>query len=284
MSRKLLFLYYAIIWLSISSASILVRVSGAPGSVCAFWRLAFSVLLLTPPWIVQGNRSIDPMSVLSGVFLGLHFVFWMESLYLVPVVVSTVLVVTYPFYSLFFDYFLFGERVSRVQVAGLVVGFICVVLYYSPAAPGNLNALGLTYALVAGFLASLYFVIGRFLRSRRNVGLIDYVYPAYLSGLATTFAYNSLFATNLYSYSAYTYATFVLMSVVPMLGGHTLMNYLLKRVKTTTLTSIALGEPIGAGVLAYAFLNEAVSAVEVALSAAVLCSLFAIVYGETRAG
>jgi len=35
-----------IIWLSISSASVLVRLSGASAETCAFWRLLFSLIIL----------------------------------------------------------------------------------------------------------------------------------------------------------------------------------------------------------------------------------------------
>jgi drug/metabolite transporter (DMT)-like permease len=41
-----------------------------------------------------------------------------------------------------------------------------------------------------------------------------------------------------------------------MIGGHTLINYILKDIKASVATSIALAEPIGASLLASLFLNQ----------------------------
>jgi len=199
---------------------------------------------------------------------------------MIPVFISTLLVVTYPFYNLFFDKILFRENISLIQVVGLVIGFIGVSLYYLPSLSYDLDLLGVSYALFAGFLASLYFTIGRYLRSRVGIGLFEYVYPTYLSAMITTLTYNLLYSVDLLNYSVITYMYFILLALIPMFGGHTLMNYLLKHVKTTTITSIALGEPIGAGILAYIFFNQTIGYYKLLVSVMVLTSLFLVVYGE----
>jgi len=204
----------------------------------------------------------------------------MESLYLIPVVVSTVLVVTYPFYNLFFDYYLFHEKVSYIQVVGLIMGFTGIVLYYNPVVSTGLDIVGITYAVIGGFLASLYFTTGRYLRSRARVELSDYVVPTYLSGALTTLVYNLVYGVDLINYHIKTYVFFLLLALIPMLGGHTLINYLLKQVKTTTLTSIALGEPVGAGILAYLILGQTIDWPKIVLSVLILGSIVLIIHGE----
>lgn len=66
-----------------------------------------------------------------------------------------------------------------------------------------------------------------------------------------------------------------------MLGGHTLMNYLLKYVKTSTVTAVALGEPIGAGILAYMIFGETVDLYKLTLASIIMITLFMIIRSET---
>jgi drug/metabolite transporter (DMT)-like permease len=48
-----------------------------------------------------------------------------------------------------------------------------------------------------------------------------------------------------------------------MVGGHTVMNYLLRFYKSSTVTSIALAEPVVASILAAAILRERIGFIEV---------------------
>ncbi len=281
MLGKKILLYYIVIWLSISSASIFVLLSKAPGSICAFYRLLFTTIILTPIWF-RGKKFFNPYSLLAGFFLAMHFILWMESLYMVPVLISTVLVVTYPFYNLLIDYLFFHEKISILQILGLVIGFTSILLYYNPVFSKDLDILGITYAIVAGFLASLYFSIGRYLRRWGGTGLTEYVFPTYLSATLVTLLYNLYHGIVLTGYGLETYIYFILLALIPMLGGHTLMNYLLKHLKTSTITSIALGEPIGASLLAYLVFGQTTDLYKIFLSILILSSIALIIYGEEK--
>lgn len=276
-----MFIYYIVIVLSISSASILVLLSKAPGSVCAFWRLMFSTIFILPVWFSKGGRRLHVLNILAGASLALHFIFWMESLYLIPVVISTVLVVSYPFYSLVVDYFLFRETISLRQLIGLVLGFTSIILYYNPVLSSELNIIGLTYAVIGGVFAAIYFICGRYLRSVAKQSLVEYVFPTYLTGAFITLVYNTINDVEILRYSVETYLYFILLAMIPMFGGHTLMNYLLKHIKTSTVTALALAEPVGAGLLAYILLNQVLDTPKIILIALTLSSIFLTVYGET---
>ncbi|MCD6300874.1 MAG: EamA family transporter [Staphylothermus sp.] len=280
MGKKLLLLYVFIIWLSISSAGILVLVSNAPGSVCAFWRLFISSLILLPIFIRRKQNIVTIYSILSGLFLSLHFVLWMESLYMIPVVISTVLVVSYPFYNLIIDYLVFKEKISVIQVIGLIIGFSALLAFYHPDISGELNRIGLIYAGLAGFFVSIYFAIGRYLRHNKGIDTINYTFPTYLSASLFALLYNLLRGIDIFSYPLRSYIAFIFLAIIPMMGGHTLMNYLLGKVKTSTITSIALAEPFGAGLLAYVIFNQTISVNQAVLASIVMASVFTIVLAE----
>ena len=80
--------------IGISMSAILIRFSTAPSAVTASWRLLWTVILMTP--VVFGGKSsrkellsIDKktamLSIISGIFLAIHFWFWFESLRLTSV-------------------------------------------------------------------------------------------------------------------------------------------------------------------------------------------------------
>ncbi|MEM3142895.1 MAG: EamA family transporter, partial [Zestosphaera sp.] len=65
-----------------------------------------------------------------------------------------------------------------------------------------------------------------------------------------------------------------------MLGGHTVINYLLKRMKSYVVTSIALGEPPGATLLAALILGQQIQAETILGMALALVGILITVYGS----
>ncbi|RLG73682.1 MAG: EamA/RhaT family transporter, partial [Thermoprotei archaeon] len=90
-------------------------------------------------------------------------------------------------------------------------------------------------------------------------------------------AYSFLIGENILQHSFNTYIYFILLALIPMIGGHTVMNYLLKYLKTSIVTSIALGEPVGASILAYYILGQEVDLLKASAMALVLFSLFLVI-------
>ncbi len=252
---------FLIILFSISSSSILVLVSGATALACAFWRVFLASVIL---WALRAIRSgfrsfiIDRhllgASIVSGSLLAMHFLLWMESLFVIPVAVSTTVVVTYPLFSVVIDYGVFREEITPLQIIGLVVGFIGVLLFMHPQILVGDNTVGILLAFSGALGATGYFSIGRFVRKKLDV--LSYTITAYTSTSLILLLYAGITNANIVSYPSTTYVSFVLLAVVPMICGHTLINYLLRYMKTSIATSIALGEPIGASLLAYLILQQ----------------------------
>ncbi len=281
-------LLFLLVLLSISSASILVLLSEAPSYVCAFWRLFLStMMILSYVFIFEKktlvfDKKVLFLSLLSGLALGLHFLLWMESLFHIPVAISTTIVVSYPLFSLFIDKFFYKERITFIQIIGFIGGFAGIIAFLHPNLYSDYNVYGVLLALGGALAATVYFSIGRYIRSKIHTRLIMYVLPTYGFASLTTLIYTIFIGGDLLNYSLKSYICFVLLALIPMIGGHTTMNFLLKYMKTSVVTAIALGEPIGASLLAYLFLGQIVTLKEALLIALVLSSLFLIVYGEIK--
>ena len=249
--------------LSISSASILVLLSEAPAEACAFWRLLLATLILCIIGISGGLSKLRlklslrmlPLVIIAGTSLGLHFTLWMDSLFRVPVIVSTAVVVTYPVYSLIMEYVTGTSRVLLTDIAGIFIALLGIAVYFHEAFFIKiLNTLGVIEAFIASLLASIYFYIGRIIRLRAS--LLSYILPTYGIGALTVLAYSLLKNVTLIGYSLNSWIYFIMLAVIPMMGGHTVMNYLLRYYSSYTVSSAAFLEPIGASLLALAFLSQ----------------------------
>ena len=127
--------------LGISLSSIFVKYSQAPSAVTAAWRLLWTVLFLTPVVLGRGpvrrelgqtSRKLVLLSILSGLFLAIHFVLWFESLQHTSVASSTTIVCTEVIWvCLGFCLFLKG-KLSWKAVAAITVTLLGSVLIAFP--------------------------------------------------------------------------------------------------------------------------------------------------------
>ncbi len=277
---------FAVILISISSSSLLVVASGATAVACAFWRVFLASAMLGGTMVLRQGRTglqLDQRqfmwSLVSGGLLAVHFLLWMESLFLIPIAVSTTVVVTYPLFALLIDHFLFQEGIGRRQIVGLAAGFIGVLLFLHPQILLGADLHGLLLAFGGALGATGYFSIGRLVR--RTTDVLQYTVVTYASAAAFLLAYALLHGEDLWTYAPQTYAFFVVLAVLPMIGGHTLINYLLRYVKTSVATAIALGEPVGASLLAYLLLQQPVEGPQGVVMAVVLSSIAFTISQET---
>ncbi|MEM2740206.1 MAG: DMT family transporter [Candidatus Bathyarchaeia archaeon] len=290
-ARFTVYLKLSLLWvtilLSFSSASILVLLSEAGALPCAFWRvtIAASILwaarFLTSPRIPsKPDPRIILYSCLSGFALAVHFLLWMESLFLIPVAVSTTIVVTYPLLSVIPDMIVFREEPTPLQILGLTLGFLGVILFTQPWVLGGYDVRGVILSFAGALAATCYFSLGRLLR--REVSLLDYGSLTYSSASLSLLAYGLAARDNIVYHSIHSYLYFILLALIPMIGGHTLLNYMLRYVKTSIATSVALGEPIGASILAYIALGQEVSLVEASVMCLTLSSVALTLIEEAR--
>ncbi len=244
---------------SISSASVIIKLVSTAAPALAFWRLAITTLLLltTSFWrldlrCVRGVRTTYVL--VSGLMLGLHFITWIESLRYASIAVSVTLVTTHPVFTALLSYLLMGESLRRPQYVGMLT---CVLGISIMSLVGSLTIrsyYGVLLALCGAFTASIYFLAGRYLR--QSCGLAEYVIPTYSVATLTTLALAAGLGVDLINYTPTTWGLIALLAVGPMLGGHTVLNYLLKFMNAATVATVAACEPVGATLLGVVVLNE----------------------------
>src|SRR5512136_2292825 len=98
-----LFILLPIGMVAVSTASIFIKLCDAPALIIATYRMIFASLILMPYAFYKKTgrgwgRSDMRWFGLSGLLLGLHFVFWIASLKYTSVASSVVLVSTHPIF------------------------------------------------------------------------------------------------------------------------------------------------------------------------------------------
>lgn len=281
--RVRLVFFLMVIWLSISSASVLVILSGASPEACAFWRLTLSLPFLYVMGIIRENNyypRIRLRHLIAGLSLSLHFVLWMHSLFSIPVYVSTLLVTLYPLYSLLIELVFLRRRIMVIQIMGFSLCTLLLVVYLD-VSELVLN-IGTLEALIAGILASIYFEIGGYARCREKESTLSYALSTYMVASISTLITSLLTNTQIVYTDYLKYVYFILLAFIPMILGHTLMNYLLGKYPASIVTSISYGEPFGAGLLAYLLLGQVVDYRHVLFGSIIIAITFITVTYSTR--
>src|SRR5699024_4280574 len=229
--------------------------------VIAFYRLFLAVIIMAPLVFFKYQKEIKNMSkrnwalaIVSGFFLAFHFIFWFESLNLTSVASSVTLVAMQPIFAFIGTYFFFGERFS---VAAFISLFITIggsiIISWGDFQVSGWAFLGDLLALLGAVFVTGYFLLGQQLR--RNHTLIAYTLVVYGVCSVTLLINYVILNNNLVAYSGYHWSIFLALAIVPTFLGHTLFNWALKWVSTSTISMATVFEPIGASILAYIILQ-----------------------------
>ncbi|HIQ13045.1 MAG TPA: DMT family transporter [Thermoprotei archaeon] len=267
-SRTLDYIILSIALVNVSAASILVRLSSVHGFIASSWRLIIGSVLTIAILIIyrRGIYNIPSFKEivymgLSGVALALHFGLWMWSLQHLNVGPSVTIVDGYPALLLIIGTIFFGEKYYIREYIGIGLTFSGVALLslesfindVSP--PGGDPLFGVILAILGMISVAIYFAIGKHIRSRE---IDTMVYTGYVYSIAATTSLVMVFSIGepMVGYPLDTYIYLFLLGTIPMLGGHTLLNYLLKRMKLAAVAAPVITEPIISSILAYILFGE----------------------------
>lgn len=275
---------------AISTAAVLVRLSDAPSLVLAFYRLGLATLILAPVALLHGesrralvglNRRDAIRLAGVGLVLALHFAAWFESLSHTTVAASVVLVTLHPVFVGLASQRLFDEGLGQPGWVGVAVALVGgVVITGADARLGLGNAYGDLLALIGAAAAAAYFLAGRGYRQR--MPLLAYVVPVYAASTVGLGAASLAAGREMIAYPLQEYAIFLALALVPMILGHTLLNYALGYVSAPVVATTVLGEPIGSSVLAWLILGEVPPALTALGAAIVLTGIGLVVYDEEQ--
>lgn len=257
-------------------APILVRFAqDTPAIVLVTYRTVFAAALLLPTWLwKRRSRSGPPTDndagddepakgsalylAIAGICLGLHFTFWVASLYYTSVASASVLVTIHPIIFITVEWLWFKRSYAATTWIGVLLALAGSVLLgvsdsqieqpFADPLFGNM----LAFAAAVIFVAYLF--IGQKMRQQRS--WINYVFPVYSYAALTCVLLAFILGYSLTDISATGVWVGLGLAVGPQILGHGSMNYAVKFVSPTLISTLVLSEPLFASVLAFFIFSE----------------------------
>lgn len=255
--------------ISVALSAIFVKLTTAEAGVVAFYRMFFSVLLMLPIFLLKYRWEVSMFkrrdwvySLIAGIFLAFHFIFWFESLNYTSVASSTVLVTLQPIFAFAGTYFFFKEKVSIKAILSAVVAISgSVIISWGDFKVSGSALYGDILALIGCAFITAYLLFGQDVRKR--ISLITYTFIVYSISTLTLFLYVVIKGESLGPHPSADWFWFIMLALIPNLLGHTLFNWAVKWVSTNVISIAILLEPVGASILAYYVFHETLSASQI---------------------
>ncbi|MFT7599042.1 MAG: drug/metabolite transporter (DMT)-like permease [Acidimicrobiales bacterium] len=252
--------------LSIASAAILTRWVDVPVLALTFWRTLGGAVLLAP---AAKQSALQPtprqwwLLFAAGLTLALHFVTWLASVDRTTIAASVSLAATAPIFvalwasfgaSRFFNRSA-ANRPDSATWLGIALAFVgAVVITGGDLALGSGQLVGNLLAVAGAVFIACHLLIGE--RLRETLPTAAYTAPMYGIAAALVLLAALVSDTPLTGFDRRGWLAIVLMIIGPQMGGHTVLNALLPRLGSITVSLALLTEPIGAGLMAWLFFEE----------------------------
>lgn len=264
--------------IGISLSSILVKYSTAPSAVTAAWRLLWTVILMTP--MVFGNKSVHKellsvsrgvlvKSIVSGLFLAIHFVVWFESLKHTSVASSTTIVCTEVIWvALGYCLFLKG-KLSRKAIAAIGVTFGgSALIALADSGSTGLHLYGDFLALIAAVAVAVYTLLGRVVRQDTSTSV--YTYLVYTACAAVLLLICMIQDHSLIGHGTSAIFVGLLLAVFSTILGHSIFSWCLKYFSPSFVSASKLCEPVAAAIMAAVLFGEIPGVVQIGGSVLIL--------------
>lgn len=288
-----------------STGAIFIRYAQqyVPSLVIAAYRLAIATLVLAPFVVLRNRTELKSLtrtelllSLLSGLFLALHFVAWITSLEYTSVASSVVLVSTVPLWVALVSPVTLKEPLTRPVKLGMVLALVGVLMVgfsdvcelgadgiscpsYHELVSGN-AFLGDLLAVIGAVMAAGYLILGR--RLRRGMSLTSYVFVVYGMAAFVLLLLVLISAQPLFGYPPESYLWLILLALIPQLLGHSALNWALGFLSAAFVAISLLGEPISSTILAYFILDETPTTSKIFGAILILAGIYVASRGEVK--
>ena len=246
-----------------SVSGVLGRFADSPSTVLVFYRLAFSVLIAVPLTLLKNKEELSSvrgkpliLSIISGVFFGLHLVTYFESIKFTSISSSTTLVSAEVFFVAFALVFLFKEKVSAKSWIGIVITFLGTCLIAAgDFADGSDVVKGDLLALLACFLMSVYTLIGRAVR-KSGISTTTYTCIVYTAAAVTVSILSVLTGEPLCPVGGRTLLCALGLTVFCTFLCHSIYSWSLKFVQASYVSNAKMLSPVFATIWGLLFFKE----------------------------
>lgn len=264
--KKLLILLGVV---GVSLSAIFVRLASAPSMVLVFYRMLLAAAVLIPFGLLCCREELKGLtkkevllSLLSGVFLGLHFICYFSAVRYTTIAAAVVLVDTEVLFVALASPFLLHKGVPAKGWIGIgLTLFGSVLIAASDLGGGGNGVLGDGLALLGAACMAVYTLIGTLVR--RTCSTTVYTALVYSAGAATVGLLLACTGTPITGYTAVDYGAAAGLALCCTLLGHSVFSWGLKYESPAYVSTVKLLEPVFATVLGLLVFREVPTAMVV---------------------
>jgi drug/metabolite transporter (DMT)-like permease len=273
--------------LIISSSPVMLKLAQAPGPVSIFYRFSIGTIVLTPFFIqyIKVNGRLSPkgtmVAMLAGLCLGFDSAAWSTGVMFSGAAAATLMANVAPVWVGLGAMFFFKQRLPLKFWSGLLVAIAGVLMIagldFDPAQQFDL---GLLLAFIGGVFYASFFLL-----SEKGRGFLDALPFLWLTSISSAMVNGIIAVTLRHPLSGYklnTWLWFVVMGVVVQALGWFVINYAQGTLPASLVSSTLLGQPVGAAILAWLFINEKLTNMQLAGGVIVLVGVFLVHHSQQK--
>lgn len=269
--------------LGISMSSIFIKYSTGPSAVSAAWRLIWTVVLMSP--VVFGKKAVRQelwtmpkkqlgLSIVSGVFLAIHFAFWFESLKQTTVASASTIVSTEVIWvALGYCLVLKGKLSWKALAAIGVSCFGSMLIAWSDSGTGGSHLYGDFLALMAALAVAVYVLLGRVVQEK--VSTTVYTYVVYTACGLVLVGLCMAQGNSLVGFGPNPILVGLLLAVFSTILGHSIFSWCLKFFTPSFVSAAKLMEPVVSSFLAVFLFREIPAALQLLGGGLIIMGLYA---------
>ena len=246
---------------SVSSTSLVVRsVATVPALVLAFWRMFTASGMLWGYSVIRPAGGLSPINkkriIFAGIFLGCHFACFFLGIRNTSIANATLLGCMAPIFTVFISIFQ-KKKINKMTYVGLILAIVGGGIVQSgDISLNSVNLFGNSIALLSALFLAITFVLAEEIRQETNS--IVYGRSLFFVASITVLFIATTTGDSILNFKIGDIPWFLFLGLVPSIFGHNLLNYAVKYITPTAVSSVPLGEPIIASIFGLLLFGEAI--------------------------
>ena len=246
---------------SVSSTSLVVRsVATVPALVLAFWRMFTASGMLWGYSVIRPAGSLSLINkkriIFAGIFLGCHFACFFLGIRNTSIANATLLGCVAPIFTVIISIFQ-KKKINKMTYVGLIIAIVGGGIVQSgDISLNSANLFGNSIALLSALFLAITFVLAE--EIRQETANVVYGRSLFFVASITVLFIAATAGDSILNFKPGDIPWFLFLGLVPSIFGHNLLNYAVKYISPTAVSSVPLGEPIIASFFALLLFGEAI--------------------------
>ena len=246
---------------SVSATSLVVRsVATVPALVLAFWRMFTASGMLWGYSVIRPAGSLSLINkkriIFAGIFLGCHFACFFLGIRNTSIANATLLGCVAPIFTVIISIFQ-KKKINKMTYVGLIIAIVGGGIVQSGDISLNgANLFGNSIALLSALFLAITFVLAE--EIRQETANVVYGRSLFFVASITVLFIAATAGDSILNFKPGDIPWFLFLGLVPSIFGHNLLNYAVKYITPTAVSSVPLGEPIIASLFALLLFGEAI--------------------------